>query len=71
MDGNREREGREKADGGTERTGDAQHVHRPLPSDSQREETPCDVCGIPVLIWRKCKLVCENCGAINRTCADL
>lgn len=31
----------------------------------------CDVCGVPALVWRKCKLICENCGSVNKSCADL
>ncbi len=31
----------------------------------------CDYCGSPQLAWRKCKQVCEACGQINRSCADL
>lgn len=71
VDDSREKEGRQNADGETWSAEGARRAHRSLPSDSQRDPTPCDVCGVPALIWRKCKLVCENCGAINRTCADL
>ena len=39
--------------------------------DGDRDPASCDVCGVAALIWRKCKLVCENCGAVNKTCADL
>ena len=31
----------------------------------------CDHCDSPRLTWRKCKLICEQCGQINKTCADL
>jgi hypothetical protein len=31
----------------------------------------CDYCGAEALIWRKCKLVCEACGNIVKSCADL
>lgn len=31
----------------------------------------CEVCGVPALVWRKCKLICENCGSVNKSCADL
>jgi len=34
------------------------------------EET-CDVCGSTNLKEIKCKLVCQNCGTILRSCADL
>ena len=36
-----------------------------------RESAPCDFCGVPKLVWRKCKLMCEACGNINKSCADL
>ncbi|HEY9450461.1 MAG TPA: hypothetical protein VIQ60_11990, partial [Gemmatimonadaceae bacterium] len=39
--------------------------------DPDAERPCCDVCGVPALVWRKCKLVCENCGSVNKTCADL
>jgi hypothetical protein len=50
---------------------DAPREGAAAPSDYARDTAPCDVCGVPALIWRKCKLVCENCGAINKSCADL
>ena len=31
----------------------------------------CDYCSSPRLTWRKCKLMCEQCGQINKSCADL
>ncbi len=31
----------------------------------------CDYCGSARLEWRKCKLICENCKQINKSCADL
>jgi hypothetical protein len=31
----------------------------------------CDYCGAEALIWRKCKLICEQCGNIVKSCADL
>jgi hypothetical protein len=31
----------------------------------------CDYCASPRIIWRKCKLICESCGQINKSCADL
>ena len=40
------------------------------PPDQPVEE-PCDVCGSPLVQWRKCKLVCLNCGTILKSCADL
>ena len=35
------------------------------------EALPCDYCGAQRLVWRKCKLVCEQCRQINKSCADL
>jgi hypothetical protein len=31
----------------------------------------CDYCSSRRLAWRKCKLICEQCGQINKSCADL
>ena len=31
----------------------------------------CDYCGAEALTWRKCKLICEACGNIIKSCADL
>jgi hypothetical protein len=31
----------------------------------------CDYCGGPALTWRKCKLICDDCKQINKSCADL
>jgi hypothetical protein len=31
----------------------------------------CDYCGVESLRWRKCKLICESCGNIVKSCADL
>jgi len=31
----------------------------------------CDYCGSERLEWRKCKLVCNDCRQINKSCADL
>ena len=31
----------------------------------------CDICGSARTTWRKCKLVCLDCQAIVRSCADL
>lgn len=31
----------------------------------------CDYCGAEGLVWRKCKLICEQCGNIVKSCADL
>jgi transcription initiation factor TFIIIB Brf1 subunit/transcription initiation factor TFIIB len=31
----------------------------------------CDVCGSSDIKEVKCKLICQNCGTILKTCADL
>jgi hypothetical protein len=31
----------------------------------------CDICGSTQLFWRNCKLLCRNCNAIVKSCADL
>jgi len=31
----------------------------------------CDLCGSAALEWRKCKLVCQHCRSIVKSCADL
>jgi uncharacterized Zn finger protein (UPF0148 family) len=31
----------------------------------------CDVCGSPSLKEIKCKVICQNCGTIVKSCADL
>ena len=31
----------------------------------------CDVCGSADIKQFKCKLICQNCGAILKTCSDL
>jgi hypothetical protein len=31
----------------------------------------CDVCGSSNIKEIKCKLICQNCGTILKTCADL
>jgi hypothetical protein len=31
----------------------------------------CDYCGSARLEWRKCKLICDDCKQINKSCADL
>jgi hypothetical protein len=35
------------------------------------EDVTCDYCGSGPLVWRKCKLICEQCRQINKSCADL
>ena len=34
-------------------------------------QTECDYCGSSKIVWRKCKLICEDCKQINKSCADL
>jgi hypothetical protein len=34
-------------------------------------EDVCDLCGSVDVVWWQCKLLCRNCGAIVRSCADL
>jgi hypothetical protein len=31
----------------------------------------CDVCGSPNVQEIKCKVICQNCGTILKSCADL
>ena len=39
---------------------------------SEKEpETVCDVCGSANVVEIKCKVVCQNCGTILKSCADL
>jgi len=33
--------------------------------------TTCDYCGSANIVWRKCKLICDDCRQINKSCADL
>jgi hypothetical protein len=43
------------------------------PGHDQRaveDETLCDICGMHALVWRKCKLICDNCRTIIKSCAD-
>jgi hypothetical protein len=46
------------------------------PEDTPREyqtavADSCDYCGSSKIVWRKCKLICEECRQINKSCADL
>jgi hypothetical protein len=38
---------------------------------SEPEEVLCDVCGSPRVVEIKCKVICQNCGMILKSCADL
>lgn len=35
------------------------------------EPEVCDVCGSTNIVEVKCKVVCQNCGTILRSCSDL
>jgi len=35
------------------------------------DEERCDWCGSSDTWWHNCKLLCRNCGAIAKSCADL
>lgn len=61
-------EGRRPAAAGRDPGADA--AVPPQPDGPVRGET-CDYCGAESLAWRKCKLVCGNCGNIVKSCADL
>jgi hypothetical protein len=41
------------------------------PEPPRKVEEECDVCGSTDVWWRNCKLLCRNCGAIVKSCADL
>jgi len=38
---------------------------------SAEPQGTCDHCGSTALKWVKCKLICQNCRQINKSCADL
>jgi len=38
---------------------------------SNDEPLRCDYCGSTALVWRRCKLICENCRGIVLSCGDL
>jgi len=38
---------------------------------SERVEVICDVCGSMKVVEIKCKVICQNCGTILKSCADL
>lgn len=46
-------------------------AHDTMPDPDEPADEPCAYCGERRLVWRKCKLVCETCGNINKSCADL
>jgi hypothetical protein len=41
------------------------------PADGRAAGETCDYCGAEALTWRKCKLICDSCGNIVKSCADL
>jgi len=45
-------------------------VASPKPHTAEHREA-CDFCGSSALTWRKCKLICNDCKQINKSCADL
>jgi hypothetical protein len=51
--------------------GAAQPPARATDGDVVEQGDVCDMCGAAELVWRKCKLVCRNCGTILKSCADL
>ncbi len=40
-------------------------------TDGPAQGESCDYCGSTALTWRKCKLICDDCKQINKSCADL
>ncbi len=50
------------------------YLVQPAPTAAEPSAPPvesCDYCGATTLTWRKCKLICDNCAQINKSCADL
>lgn len=47
------------------------HQKGPETPDRVTDADTCDVCGSDRLEWRLCKLICGNCRAIVKSCADL
>ncbi|HEY2026530.1 MAG TPA: hypothetical protein VGG78_05945 [Gemmatimonadaceae bacterium] len=41
------------------------------PTEPTPASESCDLCGSTDLVWRNCKLLCRNCHAIVKSCADL
>ncbi len=46
-------------------------VLRAATPDGPAQGETCDYCGSSALTWRKCKLICDDCRQINKSCADL
>jgi len=50
-------------------------VIEPTPVETRSMEAEavnvCDYCGSARVGWRKCKLICDDCKQINKSCADL
>lgn len=46
----------------------AREMHTPpAPDDAER----CEICGSERTVWRNCKLICQSCRQIVKSCADL
>jgi len=45
----------------------------PATATDNKPQITCDHCGSPesALKWVKCKLICQNCRQIVKSCADL
>jgi len=43
----------------------------PTRHDDPPQSERCDRCGSASTWWRNCKLLCRDCGAIVKSCADL
>ncbi len=51
--------------------GNGEDPKRGLDTGDQPANEICDICGSDQVSWRKCKLICLNCGTILKSCADL
>jgi hypothetical protein len=40
-------------------------------SPTEDDPDSCDICGSTKIVWRNCKLICQNCGTMLKSCADL
>jgi hypothetical protein len=63
--------GQEKATSRKHEAESPSSEHPAPPSGHATDAECCAVCAMPALVWRKCKLICENCGSVNKSCADL
>jgi hypothetical protein len=48
----------------------APEASKPVDATATAPGIACEVCGSARVVWRACKLVCENCRTILKTCAD-